>query len=239
MATMTDDRVDLLERKIDLLTEQVSVITDEVVAQARRREAMSELTADLLPLATRGFAVVSDELDEQDISPEDLKRLLLRVAASAGRLDSLLAQLESLADLAGDASQLGTEAMTVVIERLADFDRKGYFQFMRQAFGIVDAVVENYTEEDVAALGDNVVLILDTVKEMTQPDVMALLQSTASALHLQADEVAAGTEQVPSFFGLLRQLRDPQVRLGMQRALGMLRTISGPQHTGTTTKESN
>ncbi len=239
MATMTDDRVDLLERKIDLLTEQVSVITDEVVAQARRREAMSELTADLLPLATRGFALVSDELDEQDISPEDLKRLLLRVAASAGRLDSLLAQLESLADLAGDASQLGTEAMTVVIERLADFDRKGYFQFMRQAFGIVDAVVENYTEEDVAALGDNVVLILDTVKEMTQPDVMALLQSTASALHLQADEVAAGTEQVPSFFGLLRQLRDPQVRLGMQRALGMLRTISGPQHTGTTTKESN
>lgn len=239
MATITDDRVDLLEHKIDMLTEQVSVIADEVVAQARRREAMSELTADLVPLATRGFALVSNELDKQDISPEDLKRLLLRVAASAGRLDSLLVQLESLADLAGDASQLGTEAMAVVIERLADFDRKGYFQFMRQAFGIVDAVVENYTEEDVAALGDNVVLILDTVKEMTQPDVMALLQNTASALHLQADEVAAGTEEVPTLFGLLRQLRDPQVRLGMQRALGMLRTISGPQNTGTTTKERN
>ena len=74
---------------------------------------------------------------------------------------------------------------------------------------------------------------------MTQPDVMALLQSTASALHSQAEEVSQGTEEVPSLFGLMRQMRDPQVRLGMQRALGMLRTISGPQPNGTTTKERN
>jgi len=200
---------------------------------------MSELTGDLMPLATRGMAMVSAELDEQDISLDDLKRLLFRVAASAGRLESMLVQLESMSDLASDVSGLGTEAMVMLTNRLAEFDRKGYFQFIQQAFGIVDAVVENYTEDDVAALGENVVLILDTVKEMTQPDVMALLQSTASALHSQAEEVSQGTEEVPSLFGLMRQMRDPQVRLGMQRALGMLRTISGPQTTGTTTKERN
>lgn len=237
MTTATRERT--LEEKIDLLSEQVALISEEVALQGRRREAMSELTGDLMPLATRGMAMVSAELDEQDISLDDLKRLLFRVAASAGRLESMLAQLESISDLASDVSGLGTEAMVMLTSRLAEFDRKGYFQFMQQAFGIVDAVVENYTEDDVAALGENVVLILDTVKEMTQPDVMGLLQSTASALHEQADEVSQGNEEVPSLFGLMRQMRDPQVRLGMQRALGMLRTISGPQPTGTTTKERN
>ena len=71
-------------------------------------------------------------------------------------------------------------------------EAKGYFAFVQQAGGIVDQIVTNYSEDDVAALGDNVVLILDTVKEMTQ-------------------------------------MRDPQVRLGLQRALGMLKSISGSQ----------
>ncbi len=240
MAVATDESTELLERKIDMIAEQVALIADEVALQGRRREALAELTGDLMPLATRGMAMVSAELDQQDISLEDLKRLMFRVVGSAGRLEATLAQLESIAELAADVSGLGTEAVGMVTNRLAEFDRKGYFQFIRQAFGIVDAVVENYTEDDVAALGDNVVLILDTVKEMTQPDVMALLQSTASALHEQADEVSQGNEEVPTLFGLLRQMRDPQVRLGMQRALGMLRTISGPQpQAGTHTKERN
>lgn len=238
MAILTDELT--LEEKIDRLSDQVAFIAEEMALQARRREAVAELGADLMPVATQGLALVSAELDDRDISLADLKALMFRVATSAGRLESMLAQLESLQELAGDVSGLGTEAVQVLTDRLAEFDRKGYFTFMRQAFGIVDAVVENYTEADVAALGDNVVLILDTVKEMTQPDVMALLQNTATALHEQADVVSQGIEEPPSLLGLLRQLRDPQVRIGMQRALGMLRTISGPQTkvTQTTEKEN-
>lgn len=238
MAALTDELT--LEEKIDRLSDQVAFIAEEMALQASRREAVAELGADLMPVATQGLALVSAELDDRDISLADLKALMFRVATSAGRLESMLAQLESLQELASDVSGLGTEAVQVLTDRLAEFDRKGYFTFMRQAFGIVDAVVENYTEADVAALGDNVVLILDTVKEMTQPDVMALLQNTATALHEQADMVSQGIEEPPSLLGLLRQLRDPQVRIGMQRALGMLRTISGPQPqvTQTTDKEN-
>lgn len=237
MTTITDELT--LEQKVDRLGDQVAFIAEELALQARRRESMTELGADLMPVATRGLALIAEELDDQDLSLADVKDLLLRVATSAGRLESLLAQLDPMQDLVTDVSGLGTEAVQVLTDRLAGFERKGYFSFIHQVFGIVDSVVENYTEDDVAALGDNVVLILDTVKEMTQPDVMALLQNTATALHEQADVVSRGTEEPPSLLGLLRQLRDPQVRLGMQRALGMLRTISGPQPqiTPTTEKE--
>ncbi|NND84520.1 MAG: DUF1641 domain-containing protein [Acidimicrobiia bacterium] len=225
---------DRLEAKIDQLADQVAWIADEVAAQRRRRESMEELTEDLMPIATRSLAAIGDELDEADISLEDLKRLLLKVASSASRFEALLDQLESVQELVADVAPMSTDAVASLTARAAEFEEKGYFTFIRQAGGIVDQIVTNYSEEDVAALGDNVVLILDTVKEMTQPDIMGLLRSTATALHEQADQVEQGAEEVPSLFGLLSQMRDPQVRLGMQRALGMLKSISGDTPEGST-----
>ena len=239
MSTDTLDRTERLEAKLDALTEQVAFIAAEVTAQQRRRESMEELTGDLMPLATRGLAAVSAELDEADISLDDLKRLALRVASSADRLDGLLAQLESMQELVGIASPFATNAVATLTARFAEMDAKGYFAFIEQAGGIVDQIVTNYSEDDVAALGDNVVLILDTVKEMTQPDIMGLLRSTATALHEQADHVEQGDEEVPSMFGLLTQMRDPQVRLGLQRALGMLKSISGTQPGSSNSEERN
>ena len=38
--------------------------------------------------------------------------------------------------------------------------------------------IETFSKEDVEALGDNIVLILETGKEMTQPEIMQMMQST-------------------------------------------------------------
>ena len=237
MDTITTDRVEALEAKLDRIADQVAMIAAEVEIQARRREATSELIADMTPLAMSGLTSVSEKLVEQEVSLDDIQRLVIRVASQAGQLERLLAQLQSISELASGLTGLGSEAVTMITTRLTEMEEKGYFAFIQQAGGIVDQVVTNYSEEDVAALGDNVVLILDTVKEMTQPDIMGLLRSTATALHEQAEEVEQGTEEVPSMLGLLAQMRDPQVRLGLQRALGMLKSISGTTPEGTPTKE--
>lgn len=228
MTTMTDDRMAVLEEKVDRLADAVAVVAEESAHQRRRRESFEELTGDLMPLATDGMASISVELAEADIDLGDLKRLALRMAASADRLDAMLVQLDSMTQLAHDAMPLVGEGMAMATTKLDEFDRKGYFAFARQAGGILDEVVTNYTEEDVAALGENVVLILDTVRQMTQPEVMGLLSSTATAIHDQYEDAATGTEEVPGLLSLLGQMRDPEVRLGLQRALNMLRSISGP-----------
>ena len=61
-------------------------------------------------------------------------------------------------------------------------ERKGYFTFVQGGMEILDTVVSNFTEDDVRQLGDNIVLILNTVKEMTQPEAMHLLRSTATVM---------------------------------------------------------
>ena len=225
METDTLDRMDALEAKLDRIADQVAVIAAESAQQRRRRESMEELVGDVTPLLASGMESVGVELEHADIDLGDLKRLALRMAASADRLDAMLVQLESLSELAADAAPFAGTAMASATVKFAELDEKGYFAFAKQAGGILDEIVTNYTEEDVANLGENVVLILDTVKQMTQPEVMGLLSQTAEAIH---DEAAlAVAEEPPSLFAIMGQMRDPEVRLGLQRALSMLRSISG------------
>ena len=106
-------------------------------------------------------------------------------------------------------------------------EEKGYFAFAREGAAIADRVVTEFTEEDVRALGENVVIILNAVKEMTQPEVMGLVQRTAVTVQAGEDEHATP----PSMFALLKSMRDPQTRRGLGRVMAMLHTIGDDQPT--------
>ncbi len=211
--------------KLDRLSEQVEAIAEELRAQRAARERWAELSHDLTPVLSAAMQKVSDELGEIDaeVSLAELGRLARHAAASAARLDALLVQLESLAQLGEELTRLAGPAMSALTERLAILDQKGYFSFARQGGVIADNVVTSFSEDDVRALGDNIVLILQTVKEMTQPEVMTMLRRTVTAQ--QADLPVTP----PSTIGLLRQMREPEVRRGMARTLSMLRTLGEEQ----------
>ena len=86
----------------------------------------------------------------------------------------------------------------------------------------MDRVVTSYTEEDVEALGDNIVLILNTVKEMTQPEVMSMLQRTFESVQ---EEETHFEETPPGALALFREMRDPDVRRGLNKVVSMLRSV--------------
>ena len=92
--------------------------------------------------------------------------------------------------------------------------------------GVVDRIVTGFSEEDVESLGDNVVLILQTVKEMTQPEIMAILYRMIEAIQRQQAVIEAEAEEPPGFFAIAKQMRDPEIRRGMSRALNTLKAVS-------------
>ncbi len=71
---------------------------------------------------------------------------------------------------------------------LAELEQKGYFTFARGGMRIVDNVVTSFTEDDVNRLGDNVVLILNTVKDMTQPEIMNFVRNTLLVAEGEVDK---------------------------------------------------
>ncbi|MEK9736110.1 MAG: DUF1641 domain-containing protein [Candidatus Nanopelagicales bacterium] len=161
---------------------------------------------------------------------EQLDRLSLQMTEISEELERQREMREMLLGL----TELAGPVMQMLTARAAELEEKGYFTFAQGGMEIADRVVTSFGEDDVKALGDNVVLILNTVKEMTQPEVMNLLSRTAVEVQ-EIEDSPVGPPPAP--FALLRQRRDPEVRRGLARALSVLRSLGSQAPTTLSSKE--
>lgn len=228
---MTATDTPTIEERLDHLTRQVELLVADAERRRAEQERWRELSHDLAPVARQAMDTATAELGSlsEDVTSEDLVRFLRATARSLPTLERLLAQLESLSSFAADATGLAQPGMELLVDRLGEMEAKGYFSFARSGLGVVDRVVTSFSEEDVQALGDNVVTILQTVREMTQPEVMGFLRRT---IHTVQEEEPA---EAPSLFHIVREMRDPQVRMGLSRVIHMLRSVGEEPRTDTTT----
>ena len=147
---------------------------------------------------------------------------------------SVLTNLGMVSELVADVTQLGPDVRASAVDLLDEVDRKGYFRFAGAAVGVADRVVTNFDEHDVELLGDNVVAMLEALREVTQPEMLAFLSRMIDAVHTQQEAVDDESADPPSLWALARQVRDPDVRRGMGRALNTLRSVAaetGPHTT--------
>ncbi len=160
-----------------------------------------------------------------DVLIDRLETLSDRIEELAAAFETERLRRQRLEELLEDAMPLvraGTDRLSSYLETLDD---KGYLEFGKAGLGVVDEVVTNFSAEDVRQLGDNIVLILETVKEMTQPEVMALLHRMIEAVEKQRAAVDESVEP-PTLWQLAKQARQPAVRRGLSRALDTLAAVS-------------
>jgi uncharacterized protein YjgD (DUF1641 family) len=222
VATLTaEDRLAALEAKLDAVAEQVGYLADAARDTEVRREQWDGLRADLTPVVGEAFQMVTGELDDvrRFVQPSDLWRLAKKVARNTENLEKLFDQIEGLSDLASEVAPLGRDVFTTAMTRLDELERQGYFAFASSAMGVLERVVTSFSQEDVDQLGDNIVLILNTVKQMTQPEVMQLLQRTAQ-------EVREAEVEELGLVRLMWRMRNPAVRRGLSRMLKVLESFA-------------
>ncbi|NQV05192.1 hypothetical protein HQ535_01465 [bacterium] len=222
MTTATDlDRLGVIEQKLDGLTDRVTFLAQVVEEQELRRRSWEDLRVDIAPIADQAMELVTRELDDikDFVEPADLLRVAKRLLRDLPQIEAMLDQVQSVSALAGDIVPLGSSTVLAAMSKLDEFERKGYFTFVKGLYEVADRIVTSFDEDDLNQLGDNVVLILNTVKEMTQPEVMQLLQRTAQEVR------TAETEEL----GLMRlawRMRNPAVRRGMSRVLKVLESLA-------------
>lgn len=211
-----------MDKDLALLHEKVDSMMAMMQEQQARQQAMEEFKNDMLPIANHMIKLSIDELADigQEFKSEDLLFLIKRVLRSIPLLLKSLDQLESLMGLAEEGKLLGTQVFNTVITQLDEMERKGYFAFAKQGTRIIEQIMTEFDEEDAAALADNVVTIVKTMRNMTQPDIMGLANSSVDALR-----DIPSPEQAPSTLKLLRELNNPQVRVGMARMLNLLKSL--------------
>ena len=212
-----DKDLELLHKKIDFLTEQV------LETQRRQRE-FDELKKDLTPVVTDLMNTAVEELDQiaPHFTSDDLIYLLKKLLRNTREITAVFEQFESAKDFIRDAAPLSKAVFDDVLERANDLEQRGYFEFFRAALGVIDTIVTHYSAEDIQQLGENVTTILDTVKQMTQPEIM---QSVQNAMAVYQDIDIVQPDKVTTF-SLLRQLFDPEVQRSLATGLAILKKVS-------------
>ena len=211
-----------LNSKIDALTTQVAYLTEQTRLAERQRQERAELMQDLMPIANDAYGLITAQLEDvqQYVAPEDLLRLVKQLLRNGPMLEKLLGQLESLADLVESVGPLSNDAFAQAVTTLQGMEQRGYFTFAKGGAQIADTIVTSFGEEDVKRLGDNVVLILNTVKDMTQPEIMGFVRNFVANVELEVEKPV--NTSLPALLG---QMRDPNVRRGLALTMRVLRVI--------------
>ena len=228
MTIESADRIAELEDKLDVMSTQLDIVVSELLEQRMRREQWAELVTDATPLAGEALAIASRELEDvQDwVQPEDMLRLLRRIVRNTNNIEEAISKYESAMEFIDDVGPLTSGAFLKVLELFEEYEQRGYFEFATAGLGVVDRIVTNYTKEDVEALGDNVVHMLDILKDLTQPEMLSVAQRLLDVVQRQQEVAALEPADPPSLLALAGKMRDPDVRMGMARALNTFKAVS-------------
>lgn len=217
-----DQQIADLNQKIDALTAQLQYLTEQAQIAERGRQDRAELMRDLVPVANDAFRLTVEQLEEvqEYVGLDDLLRLLKRILRNGRNIEKMLDLMESSMDLLDTVGPMGDEAFAKAVDMLALMERKGYFAFARGGMQIADNVVTSFNEDDVKKLGENVVLILNVVKNMTQPEIMTFVNNTLLVASRQVEKPVS-----TSLLALVNQMRDPAVRRGLALTMRVLSVV--------------
>ena len=212
MAENTTQQIAELNQKVDMILEYVN-------QQRLKSQAIDDLVADVSIIGKDAYDSTVKALDEREVvlDPDQLRELGIRVAQNIGNFNTLLDGMGSAMDLLKDAGPIANEVIIDGTRKLHEFEQKGYFEFIKEIGVIMDHIVTYYSVKDVRMLADNVVSILDIVKNLTQPQMLKSVDTWVKVFS------SMETEDVPeySIFRVIREINKPE----MKKAWGFLYTF--------------
>ena len=213
-----------MQAQLDALNRKLDLVLDEIALQRKHRQEMDDLKDDLMRVGKDLYNTAVVELEDMhdSLSTAELLHLGKKMLRNVGTITMVVDQLESLKDFLIDAAPLARESAIDFMQRLDEFDRKGYFAFLREAGNALDNVVTHFSPEDVKALGDNVVTILNTVKSLTQPDMLGALNNAVSVYKKLDIEVSGEV----GYFALAKELRTPEMRRGLAFLMAFVKSLA-------------
>jgi len=159
-----------------------------------------------------------DALNQVDVSKQ-LEAVSTQLSVLTEQVGYIAKKQRERDELLEEMQPILKEVMSFATDKLDAADSAGYFTFAKESARVFDRIVESYGEDDVHALGDNIVRIMDTVRSFTQPHMLAIANDATDAID-KADEL-----EPTGVFGMVRASRDEDVQRGMAVFLAVLRAV--------------
>ena len=213
-----------IQKQIDAVNMKLDIILEEVTAQKEVRQNISDLTAALSIVTKDVFGAAVTELDNSgvEIDGEAIKILLLKIVRNIDTLNELFNMIESGYDFIKDITPIFHQVGLDGIKTMNRLEARGYIDFFKESLRIVTNIVENFTVEDVRLLADNIVIILETVKNLTQPE---MLEAVNNGTVVYKSMKVTDTPEY-SLFRALREMNSPELKKGLGFMISFLKNIA-------------
>jgi uncharacterized protein YjgD (DUF1641 family) len=213
-----------LQRQINEINEKLDEILVCATQQRLRSAMMDDLLSDISIIGKDAFRSTVSELDKQgiELNVEDLKYLAFKIIKNLDKFTNTLSAFESIYDLLQDLSPVAREVIIDFIKKMHELEQKGYFSFFAEMIKVVDNIVTHYNAEDVRKLADNIVLMLDTIRNVTQPDTLKALNN-AVITYQKMD-----LDNIPQYsvWKVMKELRTPEMKKGIGFLISFLKNLS-------------
>jgi uncharacterized protein YjgD (DUF1641 family) len=213
-----------LEQHIDALDKKMDLILEYVHRQKMNSNMVEDLVSDLSIVGKDAYDSTVKELDMRQVvlEPSELTDLAVSFLRNIGNIKTVLETLEMAVDLGKDVGPIANEMIIDFTKQMNEYEQKGYFKFFREFGPIIDNIVTGFSPEDLKGLADNIVSILSTVKEMTQPEVLGTMQNAIKAFN------SMETETVPSYsvWKLMREMNSPEMKKALGYGITFMKNVS-------------
>ena len=213
-----------IQLQIDAINRKLDLILEEVYAQRESRQSLQDLADDMSIIGKDIFKNTVIQLDKAgiEVDPEALTGIGLKLIRNLNNINEFLEMLESINDFMKDAGPIVHQVGLDAIKKMHELEQKGYIDFFRELSKSLDNIVTHFSVEDVKALSDNVVFILETVKNLTQPDMLkAINNALAIYKNLDMDQV-----EEYSLFKAMMEFRKPEMKRGIGFMITFLKKMS-------------
>jgi uncharacterized protein YjgD (DUF1641 family) len=213
-----------IQTQINELNYKMDLILDSVNQQRLKTEAVEDLVKDLSIVGKDIYDSSVEELENQQVSidPDALKIIVVKLIKNIDNIGNIVSLFESANDLVKDAGPIVNELIIELTKKLHTFEQKGYFEFFAAFGDVIDNIVTNFSKDDVVQLADNIATILQTVKNLTQPEMLDAVNNAVKVY--QSMEV----DNVPEYsvWKLMREMNKPEMKKALGFAVTFLKNIA-------------
>ena len=213
-----------LQKQIDEINIKLDAILECATAQKLRSARLDDLMADVNIITKDAFRTTVEELEMQgvELNWDDLKFLAFKLMKNVGKFTVVMDTFESLYDLMHDLGPVANEVIIDMIRKMHEFEQKGYFEFFTEITRAMDNIITHYSGEDVKLLADNVVTIMDTLKNITQPEMLQAMNNAVNVFQkLELDDIPEY-----SIWQAMKEMRSPEMKKGIGFMISFLKNLS-------------
>ncbi len=153
------------------------------------------------------------------VNGQGMEAVLARMDAMQEQMAYLVRRQQKQEELFAEMTPIAKEILAAATERFGELEKEGAIAFAKELLLVTRKVIQHYGPEDVRQFGDAVVKILDTVRAITQPEVLAIVDQAGIVLQ-QAD----AAEPI-GIMGMVRASRNEDVQKGMAVMMDMLKHV--------------